>query len=56
MANMVLKVSTSKVGSEVEVDLGYSYEQWNQMRECIQDDIVNEKLWEVVNVSVEEKT
>ena len=49
MSNLILKVSTDKVNSVVDVDLGYTTEEWDELFDGEQDDIVNEKVWEVIN-------
>ena len=55
MSKMILIVSTDKVGSEQEVDLGYTQEEWDNLRHSDQDVIVNEKIWEAINVHIVEK-
>ena len=53
MKNMVLHISTNKVGSECEVDLGYTEEEWVEMSDKEQHDAINEARWNVMDEWVE---
>ncbi len=50
-----MTVSTKNVGSECKVDLGYTKEEWDNLRNDVQDDIIHEKLFDTVNICIEEK-
>lgn len=55
MSKLILKVSTSKVNSTCNVDLGYTKEEWDKLNHKEQDEIVNECMWDVVNCWIEEE-
>ena len=53
MTNVILHISTSKRSSEVDIDLGYSKEEWEKMNEISQEEVINESVWDNINVWVE---
>lgn len=53
MSNVMIKVSTSKAGSEVVVNSGFSHEEWAMLNEDSRCEIINEKVWEVIYTKVD---
>lgn len=56
MPNMILKAATYTEGSECEVDMDISQEEWNQLDEREQQDLINEYMSNVVEIWVEPET
>lgn len=53
MANMILKAATNSIGSECETDLGVTQEEWEQLSEQEQQDLINEYKSDVLEIWVE---
>jgi hypothetical protein len=53
MREMYLKVSTDKVGSTCAVGLGINEDEWEQLSEEEQDELVQDNLCNVADVWVE---
>lgn len=53
MSNVIIKVGTSKIGSEVTVNSGYTHKEWAALNEESRCEIVNEKVWEVIFAEVD---
>lgn len=51
---MRLCVSTNKVGSMSDCDLGITKKEWEELSEEDQNDLIQEYLWNVIDVWVEE--
>lgn len=55
MGEMVLKVSTDRVGSTAETYLGYTKEEWEDLSDEEQNQWVQEMMWNVLDMWVEEE-
>ncbi len=53
MKQMILKASTNNVGSECEVELGISEDEWNSLSELEQTQMVNEMKFDIMDMWVE---
>ncbi|WP_447868007.1 DUF7167 family protein [Rahnella bonaserana] len=49
MSEVMIKISTTKVGSEVRVGTGIEKEEWLEMSEKEQTEILSDIVWENIN-------
>lgn len=53
MDSVILKACTNKVGSTSQTEIGLTQEEWRELSEKQQDDVIQEVMWNIIEVWVE---
>jgi len=48
MSEVIIKVKTNKIGSEVGAGTGYTPDEWEELADDDKRDIISEIVWELV--------
>lgn len=50
MKEIILNIKTNKVGSAVKANTGYSVDEWMEMTDKEKDEVINEIVWDNIDV------